>query len=314
VRYSIGMRFLARLATVGAFFLVMITSLVAVRILAQNQGLSWLVVVALAAVQLPHVVTLSAGLAAYWLVDDLWSSGQIDLLMTSGVSPRRVGAAILAPAIALTVVMAVYNTTAARKMVRDLPTLRAQAELRDIEELGGNKSVARVGPVRLGARSATPGELHEAVLSLRSLVIEAPRLQVKGTTVTAGRARVTSLEPRFAGFVETATVTLPSPAPLSWRLHLRDQAASTARSLALALDILALVIAALVCARRGARGRRVRWFALWLAAALAPLLVVQNVITNAVANRPHLGLLGIVAVPLAATILWTVVGARRRSP
>ncbi|MEE8409430.1 MAG: hypothetical protein V3T05_07485 [Myxococcota bacterium] len=304
MRPYIGLQFFRRLLLLVLFGLCAFAVLAVVRSAMLMQALSIDLMAALVVVQLPHVVSLVAGLSAYWTIDHLERTGQQALLASSAVQARATVLGILAPTAAVTVCMLAFNTTVLRKMSRDIGLERAKAELSQIEHEVNRRQMFRIGPFQLIAtgalRQADRVVLDEPLLALRSLVIEPARAIVHQEGLSMEQARVLHLDSRFQGTAGSIDVRLPVPQGYSPLHHFHQLPARTMRSAAMALDITAFVLLAIVCAQQGARRGRRRWLALWLGCSVLPLLAVQDALARMrTPDLPGLQLGLIVAVPLA---------------
>ena len=103
----------------GGFVLLLLVFVLATKLMMSGVRLSASVLGLLTAIQLPHVVIFACGLGTYWLIDEWVGNETWALISTTGVSRRRLAAAVLAPGMVIALWMLVFNVTAFRKAIAD---------------------------------------------------------------------------------------------------------------------------------------------------------------------------------------------------
>ena len=144
----LGMHVLRRsaLATFGVMLLLVFV--LATKLMMSGVPLSASVLGLLTAMQLPHVVIFACGLGTYWLIDEWVGNETWALISTTGVSRRRLAAAVLAPGM-IALWMLVFNVTAFRKAIADAGRALASVQLEDAGRAMARAGVLQVGPLRL---------------------------------------------------------------------------------------------------------------------------------------------------------------------
>lgn len=313
--FHLGWPLLRRALLIG-LFLVGLSALFVVAQGALNLApLSGTLVATLLLIQLPHVFSFSVGLAAYWTMDQLCRSGQVDLLVSSGVGQARLLGCLYRPVLALTMVAAVYNVTVFRQASTTVSSLRAVTTLGHVSEQVQRHGVFRFAGFRLfadGAEVTRAGAtLANPVLSFRDTIMESSSASLRSRGIDMHGARVTHLSPPFTGRATDIALTIGEPRDASFPYFLAKQPALTLRGVAYALNVLLFALLALLCARHGAWRNRRGWLLLWLLLGVAPALLLENALTNALRNAHFPSVVLIPTLPLVA--IGLVAGIQHRA-